>query len=215
MSALIVKIENNNLYKILVSKFRSLDVTGDSLVQVYKKLGHVFGVFLSNHFILESSPIKTPTGAEYLGSKLDVGNILFVSTFEDNDFFAQQIGSFYENALYAKLDVDRKSKGWEANIVKVDLPKVNNIDTVIFCKSVLATGCTAKTILNEIVQHYNVSNVIVTSILGSQEAIDELSNEFKYLNIKYLVGEIDLLDSETGLLMPGVGQIEERLAKTA
>lgn len=215
MSAAIVKIENNNLYKILVSKFRSLDITGDSLVQVYRKLGRVFGVFLSNHFMLESTLIKTPTGAEYSGSKLDIGNILFVSTFEDNDLFAQQIGSFYENAVYAKLDVDRKAKGWEASIVKVDLPDVNNIDTVIFCKSVLATGCTAKTILNEIVQHYNVSNIIVTSILGSQEAIDELSNEFKYLNIKYLVGEIDLLDSETGLLMPGVGQIEERLAKTA
>lgn len=136
---------------------------------------------------------------------------MIVSTFEDNEIFAQNIGSFFEDIHYAKLDIDRHQDGWNAKIIRTELPEdVSEFERIIFCKSVLATGCTAKTILKKIVEKYNPREIIVISIVGSNEAIAELENAFKAFGIKFLLGEIDKLNKD-GLLTPGIGIIEERL----
>lgn len=210
-------IEKKEPFFSLITKFRNKACTGEELKTAYKKLGSIFAIELANYIAFKDCNIVTPMDKEYIGTKCNENNnLLFVSTFEDNENFSKTIGEFYGVQEYAKLDVDRAEKGWKANLVRFEFPEnIDKVKTVVFCKSVLATGCTAKTILKKICEVCNPEGVLVISIISSNEAIEELKNEYKYLNIEFLIGEIDELEIETGLLVPGVGMIEERLKVVA
>lgn len=205
-------IKRQEPFKNQITKFRDRSYSGEELKKTYKNLGSIFALELANYVEFKECNIITPLNKEYTGTKCVDDNLLFVSTFEDNEVFTKTIGDFYEVKRYAKLDVDRADKGWEASLVSIELPKnIGEVKTIVFCKSVLATGCTAKTILKKIIEECNPENVLIVSIISSHEAIQELRDEYKYLNINFLVGEIDILDVGAGLLLPGVGMIEDRL----
>lgn len=197
----------------LITKFRDKTCNCDELKIVYRNLGSIFAIKLSEYIKFNNITIVTPLEKTYIGSECDVNNeLLFVSTFEDNENFAKVIGDFYGAKEYAKLDVDRVEKGWSASLINCELPTdISNIKTIIFCKSVLATGCTAKTIIKKICEVCNPESIVILALISSSEAIKELQEEYRFLNIKFLIGQIDSLDVETGLLVPGVGMIENRL----
>lgn len=205
-------IEKKEPFQSLITKFRDKSYLGEELKNIYKNLGSIFALELARYIEFEECNIVTPLNKDYTGTRCKDNNLLFVSTFEDNEIFAKTIGGFYGIQKYAKLNVDRKEHGWEANVVSVELPTiVGETKTIVFCKSVLATGCTAKAILKKICEICNPESIVVISIISSNEAIKELSDEFKYLNINFLTGEIDALDVKVGLLLPGIGMIESRL----
>ncbi|WP_270566670.1 uracil phosphoribosyltransferase [Clostridium beijerinckii] len=206
-------INGKEPFKSLITKFRDKSCNGKELKKTYANLGGIFAIELASYFDFVECDVVTPLNQAYIGSKcVGSNNLLFVSTFEDNESFTKTIGDYYGIKEYAKLNVDRAENGWEASVISFEFPQnIGEIKTVIFCKSVLATGCTAKAILKKICEICNPDNIIVVGILSSNEAIEELKREYRYLNINFLIGEIDKLENETGLLIPGVGMIEDRL----
>lgn len=57
---------------------------------------------------------------------------------------------------------------------------------------------------------------VVSELMSGDEKLNKyevfiLNDEFRYLNINFLMGEIDVLDVKAGLLLPGIGMIESRL----
>jgi len=205
-------IKKQEPFQSLITKFRDKSYCGEELKKVYKNLGSIFAFELASYIEFKEVNIVTPLNKEYMGTRCVDNNLLFVSTFEDNEIFAKTIGEFYEVQKYAKLNVDRAENGWEASVVSIDIPKnIGDVKTIVFCKSVLATGCTAKAILKKISEVCNPESILVIAIISSDEAIQELRDEYKYLNINFLVGEVDTLDAKAGLLLPGLGMIEKRL----
>ncbi|WP_097028576.1 uracil phosphoribosyltransferase [Clostridium peptidivorans] len=205
-------IKKQEPFQSLITKFRDKSYCGEELKKIYKNLGSIFALELASCIKFEEFNIVTPLNKEYTGTRCVDNNLLFVSTFEDNEIFAKTIGDFYEVQKYAMLNVDRAENGWEASVVSAELPKnIGDVKTIVFCKSVLATGCTAKSILKKISELCNPESIIVISIISSNEAIKELRDKYRYLNINFLVGEIDTLDAKSGVLLPGLGMIENRL----
>lgn len=94
----------------------------------------------------------------------------------------------------------------------MELPKVKDyemVDMVIVAKSVLATGCTAIHLLKKSIEKYNPKDVVVASIFYSNQGIKDLKMEVRNCKI-YVCGEPDSLNKD-GMLVPGVGNLDERL----
>lgn len=206
-------VERQEPFINLITRFRDKECSGENLKEVYRSLGSIFAYKLAQYIDFDPYKIITPMEKEYNGSKNEVNNdCLFVSTFEDNASFTKVIGDFYGVKDYAKLEVYRAENGWNASITKVSVPeKIKSVKKIIFCKSVLATGCTAKSILKYMCEQYNPEEIIIIAIISSDEAIQELNDEYRYLKISFLIGETDSLDHEKGMLVPGVGLLEKRL----
>lgn len=140
--------------------------------------------------------------------------IIIISTRDDYDNFAQGISGTMEDSLRGYMDFGglRGKEALSSPVRAMELPKVKHheiVDTVIVAKSVLATGCTVVNLLRKAIEMYDPKNIIVASIFYSNEGIRDLKIEVRDCKI-YVCGKPDALNKD-GMLIPGVGNLDERL----
>lgn len=212
---MIRKLNLKEPYKSLLTRVRNEDLYGHDLKETLKKVSSVFVEELASLLEFQEKTVSTPMGREFRGSQCKSDDILIVSTFEDNEIMATEIGSFFGNVSYGKLEAVRKKDetcGWSASVHYTEFPKdIKNVNTVIFCKTVLATGCTAKSIIKATCELVRPTKIVILSVIGSNQAVEEISEEFGWINIDFVFADID--EVKDGMLIPGVGDIEKRLSK--
>ena len=131
-----------------------------------------------------------------------------------------QSGKFNkENALFLE---DLKETNVNEHIIPIDVAlndydkvKVNsNVDSVIIAKAVLATGCTAIVLAKRAIEQYNPKELIIATAFHSKEGVAELKEVFPQAKL-ILLGKPDILEKSNGFLMPGVGNLDERIREVA
>lgn len=205
---------DNKFVKMLQTRVRDKKTSPEDLQTVLYKLGeYVSTEIIANEFV-EDETIVTPLEEKYEGLVIMKSKIIIISTKDDYRYFASGIYDSLDNCERGYMDFGdmRGSETLSSQIRSISLPDINKgetIDTVIIAKSVLATGCTAISLLRKTIEKFMPKNIIIASVFYSKQGIKDLKKEIKNCKI-YVCGEPDALNND-GMLIPGIGNIDERI----
>lgn len=73
---------------------------------------------------------------------------------------------------------------------------------------IIATGATAEAAI-QLLRDWGVQKVIMLSVLGSEEGIQRAAGVWE--NVEVYVGGVDKGVNEKGMIVPGIGDIGDRL----
>lgn len=108
------------------------------------------------------------------------------------------------NSTYAGININSKSE----NIVISTKDDYSYFAKGV-AKAVIATGCTAITLVQKAYKKYMPKGIIIVSAFYCKRGLDEVSFELPNVDI-YVGNEKDDID-DSGMLIPGVGNLDLRL----
>lgn len=205
---------DNLFVNMLQTKVRNKRTVPEDLQKSLLKLGEYVASEIIGCEFVKTEVIITPLNEEYQGLVALQPKIMVISTKDDYNYFSKGISNNLPNCIMGYMDFGgaRGKMALNSEIRAIYLPDTKNgeiINTVIIAKSVLATGCTAITLLKKAVEKYDPINIIVASVFYSQQGIIDLQNSEHRCKI-YVCGDPDYLNSD-GMLVPGVGNLDNRL----
>ena len=196
--------------KFIIRDSRS---TSFDLKKNIKELGEEIGKKVIIDYFLVKEAITTPMSSQIEGFLPKIPLCAIITTKDDFLFLGAGISSTLQNSILGYMDFNgqRGVQALNADIRHMELPKPigQNVHTLIIAKAVLATGCTAIHLTKKAMNTYMPRNIIIASIFYSEQALAELSHEIPNADI-FVVGKPDILD-ENGMLVPGIGNLDERL----
>jgi len=209
----LIVLESSNYLTALCTDIRNVNVTGPELKKRLIRLGELVGSEIASHEFVRAATVQTPMGQTFSGLAMDDKHVVIISTKDDFESFSNGISRHFRSKTTGFMDFagERGRTTYNSQvrtIILPDLPKGKRVDAVIIAKSVLATGCTAVTLAKTALQKFMPNKLIITSCFYSEQAIEELFQELPNAKL-YLVGSPDQLN-ENGMLIPGVGNIDER-----
>ncbi len=165
------------------------------------------------NFYLKQKTLKTPMEYEIEGIVPDIPSAAVITTKDDMRYFGAGVIEVLGNCTIGHMDF-RGRRGLQAlnsPVREIEFPdmKPNSANLLIIGKSVLATGCTAVSLTKAALYRFVPEKLIIVSIFYSSTGLAELRSEFPNAYL-FVVGEPDLL-TEDGLLVPGIGLLDERL----
>lgn len=200
----------------LTTLIRSKNTQTDDLKKALYQVGARIGSDIVSDNMLVKSEITTPMDHQFQGFSFSSGLNLLYSTKDDFNHFANGIASAIPNVEQGYFDFQGK-RGLDAltlPIRAVSHPSISKdvpIESVIIAKAVLATGCTAISLTKNIIGKYYPKKIIIATAFYSIRGIQELMREIPSIDWIYKIGEAELLN-ENGMLVPGVGNLDERLS---
>lgn len=87
-------------------------------------------------------------------------------------------------------------------------------DVAIVLDPIIATGGTAEAVVQTL-KEWGVKRVVFVAILGSEEGLNRLAAEFGPGELEIYVGAVDASLSTKGFILPGVGDLGDRLLSTS
>lgn len=207
------KIENS-FVTMLQTKVRKKQTESEELQETLFKLGEYIATEIIGNEFLQSESVTTPLNEQFQGLIMIQPKTMVISTKDDYKYFASGISKNLNNCLRGYMDFAglKGVQTLSSPIRSISLPDINKgeiVDTIIVAKSVLATGCTAISLLRKAIEVYNPNNIIVASIFYSNQGVSELKTEMPRCKI-YVCGNADSLNKE-GMLIPGIGNLDKRL----
>lgn len=208
------KIENL-FVTMLQTKVRKKQTGSEELKEALFQLGEYMCTEIIGNEFLESECVITPLDEQFHGLIMIQPKTMIISTKDDYEYFAAGISKNLNNCLRGYMDFAglKGVQTLSSSIRSVSLPEINNgeiIDTIIIAKSVLATGCTAISLLKKAIEVYNPSNIIVASVFYSNQGVLELKMKMPKCKI-YVCGDADSINKD-GMLVPGIGNLDKRLS---
>ncbi|OAA83278.1 uracil phosphoribosyltransferase [Clostridium ljungdahlii] len=205
---------DSSFVKILQTKVRNKKTTPKDLQNALLKLGEYVASEIIGREFVKSEIVTTPLDEEYQGIVMLKSKIMVISTKDDYNYFAEGISNNMPGCIRGYMDFGgaRGRMALNSEIRSMCLSETKKgemINTVIVAKSVLATGCTAITLLKKAIEMYDPINIIVASIFYSQQGILDLQNNEHRCKI-YVCGDPDSLNND-GMLVPGVGNLDNRV----
>ncbi len=199
---------------ILQTKIRDRETPTEELRRTLYKLGEYIATEIIGHEFIGKKSIITPLNQEYQGYIMIQSKKIVISTRDDYDYFAAGIADNLPNCLRGYMDFDglRGEEALSSPIRSIELPDINkgqHVDTIIIDKSILATGCTAISLLRKSIEKYMPSKIIVASAFYSNHGIADLKTEVPNCKI-YVCGDADSLNEDM-MLIPGVGNLDNRM----
>jgi uracil phosphoribosyltransferase len=205
---------NNNFSEAIKTEIRDDSSTCETIRTSLSQLGMLFGQEIIGGEYVTLQEITTSQNVKIIGNKIVNKKTLIISTRDDYRFFAAGIAYLFKDCLMAYMDFGGK-RGLEAlthPVRAMSLPELRHgeqISTVIVAKSVLATGCTAISLLRKAMSEYFPDDIYVCSAFYTEKGIRELTADFPKVKI-YVTGEPDMLDNNE-MLLPGIGDLDSRV----
>lgn len=200
----------------LITQARTRETNPEEFRELLRRIGVFFGYEIVNMLEYEQINVITPMNVEHHGARLR-DSVVIVSSFEDADYFAAGIKDVFPLAFVGKIDAVRTYVvgRWRAPIQRAELPREVPFESVVvIAKAILASGCTAISLIGKTLEIVKPKTVIVAAIIAHQDACHEIANEYPYIPIEFIIGEIDPVLDERGYVIPGIGNISERLGGT-
>lgn len=214
---MIYKIPLGHKLKVLETKIRDRDTGCADLRQSLIELGRIMGDELLGQSNLTAKSVMTPLLSLFAGvqSQHDDGISIIISTKDDYYYFAKGIAEGCSTVYRGFIDFDgaRGNDVYSSPYRSIELPEINHslsVKRIIIAKSVIASGCTAITLAKTALSKYFPEELIIVAPFYSQKGLDELQVELRNAKIFLAFGP-DALTAE-GMLVPGVGDIDARLA---
>ena len=200
------------LTTLIRSKNTQIDDLKNALLQVGARIG---SEIVADNMLIKSE-VTTPMDQQFQGFSFSNCLNLLYSTKDDFNYFAKGIATAIPNVEQGYFDFQGK-RGLDAltlPIRAVSHPPINKdtpIESVIIAKAVLATGCTAISLTKNIISKYYPKKIIIATAFYSIRGVQELTKEIPSIDWIYKIGKAELLN-EKGMLVPGVGNLDERLS---
>lgn len=211
----IIKI-NTPYVLSLANLIRDRNTGSDELKQYLQELGEEISKEIVSRFYLKNKKIITPLNHEYKGVVQELPMAIIITTKDDMEHIGYGMSKLFKNSKMGYMNFEGR-RGQDSlctpvrEIVFPDL-KQERVDALIIAKSVLATGCTAISLTKSALNQYMPDRLFIITIFYSTRGLHDIKKEFPNAYI-FIVGESDDLN-ENGLLVPGIGLLEERLKKT-
>lgn len=205
------KVLRGKYYEALKNYIRSKDSSTDTLRKTLYTVGQCLGQSIVSKHYMAQKTITTPMEVQLSGAFFNNKKTLVLSTKDDYAYFGKGIIDSLPNAISGYMDFNG-ARGLDAlkqPIRSMVFPEDKDIDCVIIAKSILATGCTAISLLNKAIEMYHPTTIIVASIFYTKTGVEELYQKNPNI-ILYLLGDPDSMNSD-GMLIPGVGNLDNRL----
>jgi len=209
-----VEVLFNEFLNYNLTTIRNKESSTDEILKSLVLLGGEIGKYILSNYCLESINIETPMNATTKGLKLSNKINVVVSTRNDYSNFGLGCRELLENSLQGQIDfgVARGREVYKSEINAISLPQIplgKTIHNLIILKSILATGCTAIALTRRSLELYRPKNLIIGSIFYSTSGISDICTEFPNAKV-IVIGKPDELDSD-GMLIPGIGNLEDRI----
>ncbi len=205
---------DNPFVTMLQTRVRDKETKVDELKQTLYKLGEYVAMEIIGHEFVKEDLITTPLEQQFHGLIMAQPKAMVISTKDDYENFALGISDNIGDCLRGYMDFNgiRGVEALSSPIRAISLPEIRArevINTLVVAKSVLATGCTAITLLRRAAEKYMPNKIIVASVFYSDQGILDLKMEMPKCKI-YVCGQADSLNKD-GMLLPGVGNLDTRI----
>ena len=168
----------------------------------------------------KSFTVNTPTNARYKGSLSIIDShphkVCLVSIIRAGDALLESFREIFPAVTVGKLWIqrDESSSNKEAIHSCTKLPpKVNEMEGVILCDPMLATGGSAITALRTLI-HYGVvpERIVFANVISCPEGLDALAKEFP--GVKIVTAWVDEGLNDEKFILPGLGDYGDRFFNT-
>ncbi|MFT4039106.1 MAG: uracil phosphoribosyltransferase [Thermomicrobiales bacterium] len=211
----LIRIEGSPAIE-MAATLRSDATSSQDLNWALEQLGFQVAHKLIEQFFRKPTPITTPMGIGVDTAIVSIPLCVVIATRSDANQFGRAIAAGLNGAPLGWLDFGGMSgsealkSGARAASWPDDLRLSREpIEMLVVAKSVIATGCTAISLTRSAMSRYNPRTVAIAAVFSAQAGIDDLAAGFPHSTI-FVIGPSDTLDSN-GMLLPGVGNLDERL----
>lgn len=209
-----MRVISDHYSEALINEIRDQGTESSVLADRLCLLGQRAGQVISGELFTEKRSIITPMGHSHTGLHLSDEQIVVISTKDDYEYFAKGISGVMKNTLRGYMDFDgaRGIQALTQPIRSIKLPDVEDkqsVSSVLIAKAILATGCTAISLMKKAIELYNPRHIIIASVFYTERGVYDVLNEAANTKI-YVFGNPDDLN-EDGMLIPGVGDLDTRL----
>lgn len=194
------------------NRIRDFGTLPEHLPNAIERLGRQVANQILEQLLMASTSITTPMGTTFEGVLPIAQNTLVVTTKEDYPFLGMSIAHELDTQHigYIHMEGSRGLQALVAPIREMRFPQnIGPLDLVVVAKSVIATGCTASTLVRRAAEQLQPAKVVVAALFYSERGLSELGDALPNIQI-IVLGEPDRLTSD-GLLEPGLGILEDRL----
>ena len=194
------------LIKHKVNTARIQDISADELRRTLKELG-----FMLVYEALKDIPLKGKVVRTWIGNRefkyVDEEGIVFVPILRAGLSLLEGALQAVPNAKVGFLGIKRDEETLISHIYYSRLPDLKE-KTVLILDPMLATGGTLEVALKEIMKHSPLK-VKSVHVIASPEGLKRIENEFGEVEI--FVGNVDERLNDRGYIIPGLGDIGDRL----
>jgi len=203
---------NSTYATLLAGRIRDSNSDRKTVTDALVAVGFELGRTITELLPTESAPIITPMNERIDAVVVPEEWNLVVTTKQDCGTLGYALRCAVGGAYSGYIDFGRRrgQDVLQSPVREICFPAaLPPIGTVIVGKTVLATGCTAISLVRLALERTRAKRLVVATAFYSMEAISELRTAFNDV-IVVCIGDPDRLD-ENGMLRPGVGIIEERV----
>jgi len=212
---MVKNIQDNQYLEMLKTVIRDKRSDSKLLQDHLFDAGFLMGIKICEERLLHKATIETPMHFTYEELQIKkTCNSVIISTKDDYAFFASGLNRAIKSDYQGYMDFNgvRGKDTFSSPIRSIELPEIKNglaVENVIIAKSVFATGCTAISLAKKALEKYMPSKLIIVGIFYSVNGVNELQTALPNADI-YICGNPDNIDNN-GILIPGIGNIDERL----
>ncbi|CAH2606349.1 conserved protein of unknown function (plasmid) [Rhodovastum atsumiense] len=199
----------------LANSIRDKSLNAKEIKQILTAIGCEIGRICGEAMkVAKDEAFITPQNVNFNGVVVRIPRLVVITTKADAETLGHGISasSGATDQGYINFQGIRGKKALNAPVREACFPNLggHNVEAVIVGKAVLATGCTAISLTKSAITQYMPSRLFIASIFYSKAGLADLVNEFPRSEI-IIIGNCDGLD-EDGMLIPGVGDLDARLA---
>ncbi len=191
----------------LLTILRHVGTDIDTFRRVTDKLSTILAQETSLLLKSDAHPIQTPV-TEMVGTRC-TENVVLIPILRSGLAMLPAFQTFFEKSKVGIVGYYRDKTTAKAINYYENLPPITNEDRLIIIDPMLATGGTACSVVELLLQH-NVpeEKIIFTGVLASPEGKRHL--EFTYPKVNIILGAVDKHLNHVKYIVPGIGDFGDR-----
>ncbi|KAJ5398046.1 hypothetical protein N7509_006159 [Penicillium cosmopolitanum] len=225
-----VHISSHPCLQAKLSQLRSQSTSPRETRDLVKEIASILGVeaFANGLKLTKTGTDRTPLGVEYETQGIDPADLALVPILRSglgmvdalNDLLPTAVPIYHLGLFREKLTLQpveyynnlpfHRSELSPASPASLD-PTTNTAASTlaVLLDPIIATGATAEAAI-QLLREWGVKKVIMLSVLGSEDGVKRAAEVWKD-GVEVWVGAVDEKCNEKGMIVPGVGDIGDRL----
>ncbi|PYI21069.1 PRTase-like protein [Aspergillus japonicus CBS 114.51] len=214
-----VHVSSHPLLQAKLSQLRSASTSTRQTRDLVHEIATILGVeaFASGWQTKQDGTDQTPLGIEYPTTTIDPSNIALVPILRSGLGMTDAINSLLPTSIpIYHLGLFRERLTLQPVEYYNNLPFHNArsanpaaADTAILLDPIIATGATAEAAI-QLLREWGVRRVVMLSVLGSEAGIRRAAGTWAD-GVEVWTGAVDARCDERGMIVPGLGDIGDRL----
>ncbi|RAH49837.1 uracil phosphoribosyltransferase [Aspergillus aculeatinus CBS 121060] len=215
-----VHVSSHPLLQAKLSQLRSSSTSTRQTRDLVHEIATILGVeaFASGWKTKQDGTDKTPLGIEYPTTTLDPSNIALVPILRSGLGMTDAINSLLPTSIpIYHLGLFRERLTLQPVEYYNNLPfhkaagsaNPAAAETAILLDPIIATGATAEAAI-QLLREWGVRRVVMLSVLGSEAGIRRAAGTWAD-GVEVWTGAVDAQCDERGMIVPGLGDIGDRL----